>query len=133
VRTAVTAERQSTGRRDVPDSVTTHPRKLGRAWLQPAFTAQRIAREAGVRQPSAQVHLPRASPEQVQLVPTAAEALRALGLAVHQLSAAETAAWFAQDERERAEARRAIREAVREQGGGQLRDHRGRLLERIDA
>src|SRR5579859_2514998 len=68
-----------------------------------------------------------------ELVPTSEETRRQLGLVMHQLSRVESEAWFAADEHDHAEARRAIREAVREQGGGELRDHRGRLLERIEA
>ena len=51
------------------------------------------------------------------------------GPAVHPLSREQTAAWHDLDEERRDEARGALRDAVREQGGGELRDANGTLLE----
>jgi hypothetical protein len=108
-----------------------HPRTLGRAWLHSPI-ASREVREAEPPPPLVPRPLPFERGPQLTLVPTTEETIRQLGIGVHRLSREETAAWNAADESQRAEARRAMREAVRELGGGELRDHRGRLLERVD-
>jgi hypothetical protein len=77
-------------------------------------------------------HRWRLRPEEAvtRTVPTSEALVEGLrGVGVHRMSREETAAWNALDEEEREEARRAIREAVLEQGGGELRDATGKLVE----
>jgi hypothetical protein len=106
-----------------------HPRNLGRSWLHaiaPTMSAPvaRSSFEAPTwRRPNAPV---------LALVPTTEELRRQLGLRLHQLSREESTAWLDEDEERRGEMRRAIREAIRELGGGELVDHRGRHLEHIE-
>lgn len=107
-----------------------HPRTLGRDWLRAVPGLSDLASSLPP------VFAPRAPPPlraapQLALIPTSEETRRLLGAQVHRMSRDETAAWNADDESERAEARRAIREAVRDLGGGELRDARGKLVERI--
>ncbi len=116
-----------------------HPRQLGAAWVRPPLVAARSAREP--RAPSREgepaqglfARSPRAmAPPSTQLVPTAEEMVR-LGVLprVHRMTRAEWDAWNAADESVKGETRRAMREAMKEAGGGELFDHRGRLVERI--
>ena len=116
-----------------------HPRQLGASWVRPPLVAARSAREP--RASASAVDEARnlfarrariASPPSTDLVPTAEEMVR-LGVLprVHRMSRAESDAWNAADESARHETRRAMREAMKEAGGGELFDHRGRLVERI--
>lgn len=110
-----------------------HPRDLGRSWLRSLRTSGEAERRAS--EPSSAERSPRlrAPPgAQLELVPTTDELVRLAVLPrVQRLSHEEWAAWSAADEDVRAEARRAIREAVHEAGGGTLTDPRGRTIETI--
>ena len=114
--------------------MSSHPRDLGRSWLRSIRTsgeAERRASEPSSAERSARLRTP-PSGAQLELVPTTDELVRLAVLPrVQRLSHEEWAAWSAADEDVRAEARRTIREAVHEAGGGTLTDPRGRTIETV--
>lgn len=114
-------------------SMSAHPRDLGKSWLRSIRVSSEAERRASEREPAGLVRAPppRAA-AQLELVPTMDELVRLAVLPrVHRLCREEWSAWNAADEDVRAEARRAIREAVREAGGGALADPRGKTIETI--
>ncbi len=104
---------------------------MGRAWLRSIRASPDAERRAS--DPLARVRAPPLrDAAQLELVPTMDELVRLAVLPrVHRLSREEWSAWNARDDDARADARRAIREAAREAGGGTLVDPRGKTIETV--